>query len=67
MWKRISVGFEAMSRNGAEGIRTLDPLDANQVLSQLSYRPSRDGNMSRFTLPIHITPRPKKENHGYSR
>src|SRR2546426_5362653 len=25
--------------NGAEGIRTLDPLVANQVLSQLSYRP----------------------------
>ncbi len=24
---------------GAEGIRTLDPLVANQVLSQLSYRP----------------------------
>ncbi len=27
------------SANGAEGIRTLDPLNANQVLSQLSYRP----------------------------
>src|ERR1043165_7886724 len=26
--------------SGAEGIRTLDPLVANQVLSQLSYRPS---------------------------
>ena len=26
-------------RCGAEGIRTLDPLVANQVLSQLSYSP----------------------------
>lgn len=26
---------------GAEGIRTLDPLIANQVLSQLSYNPVR--------------------------
>ena len=26
--------------HGAEGIRTLDPLVANQVLSQLSYRPA---------------------------
>ena len=25
--------------NGADGIRTHDPLVANQVLSQLSYRP----------------------------
>ncbi len=25
---------------GPEGIRTLDPLVANQVLSQLSYRPN---------------------------
>ena len=29
----------ATGRNGADGIRTLDPLVANQVLSQLSYRP----------------------------
>src|SRR6266850_6373483 len=27
--------------NGADGIRTHDPLVANQVLSQLSYRPPR--------------------------
>ena len=27
------------SRNGADGIRTHDPLRARQVLSQLSYRP----------------------------
>ena len=27
------------SNRGAEGIRTLDPLVANQVLSQLSYSP----------------------------
>ena len=27
--------------SGAEGIRTLDPLVANQVLSQLSYRPDQ--------------------------
>jgi hypothetical protein len=26
-------------RSGADGIRTHDPLVANQVLSQLSYRP----------------------------
>src|SRR3989454_5340899 len=28
-----------VTRNGADGIRTHDPLVANQVLSQLSYRP----------------------------
>ena len=36
--------------NGADGIRTHDPLVANQVLSQLSYRPlseNRDGGDSR--------------------
>ncbi len=33
-------GVEHRMRSGAEGIRTLDPLDANQVLSQLSYRPN---------------------------
>jgi hypothetical protein len=35
------VGLD--TSNGAEGIRTLDPLDANQVLSQLSYRPEAPG------------------------
>src|SRR3989441_12050213 len=28
-----------VTRSGADGIRTHDPLVANQVLSQLSYRP----------------------------
>src|SRR5438094_261418 len=38
-----TIGFAAPSRNrrdGADGIRTHDPLVANQVLSQLSYRPT---------------------------
>ena len=30
-----------MLNDGADGIRTHDPLVANQVLSQLSYRPER--------------------------
>ena len=34
----------ATGRNGADGIRTHDPLVANQVLSQLSYRPLLNTN-----------------------
>ena len=48
---RIPVGERGGERgehlghgdNGADGIRTHDPLVANQVLSQLSYRPEREG------------------------
>jgi hypothetical protein len=31
--------FDSFFLRGAKGIRTLDPLIANQVLSQLSYNP----------------------------
>ena len=43
--KRITTGKfpHASACNGDEGIRTLDPLLARQVLSQLSYTPKRDG------------------------
>ena len=37
----LPVGFLHLSSGGDEGIRTLDPLLAGQVLSQLSYTPSR--------------------------
>ena len=39
--KRITTGKfpHAFACNGDEGIRTLDPLLARQVLSQLSYTP----------------------------
>ena len=33
----LPVGFLHLSSGGDEGIRTLDPLLAGQVLSQLSY------------------------------
>ncbi len=33
---------------GAEGIRTLDPLVANQMLSQLSYSPCNSGLRARL-------------------
>src|SRR2546421_7908959 len=40
---RRASGIDCLRRaardNGADGIRTHDPLVANQVLSQLSYRP----------------------------
>ena len=35
----LPVGFLHLSSGGDEGIRTLDPLLAGQVLSQLSYTP----------------------------
>ena len=35
---------------GAEGIRTPDPLLAKQVLSQLSYGPTRAGSIARACL-----------------
>ncbi len=36
----LTTHYRALRTNcGAEGIRTLDPLVANQVLSQLSYSP----------------------------
>src|SRR5712691_929075 len=49
-WARMTTGIKSaithsprpgrlVTRNGADGIRTHDPLVANQVLSQLSYRP----------------------------
>ena len=38
----LPVGFLHLSSGGDEGIRTLDPLLAGQVLSQLSYTPARD-------------------------
>ena len=37
----LPVGFLHLSSGGDEGIRTLDPLLAGQVLSQLSYTPIR--------------------------
>src|SRR5260370_38423778 len=50
--------------HGADGIRTHDPLVANQVLSQLSYRPE-SATRSR------VAPRPRPPNpcggHGPSR
>ena len=36
----LPVGFLHLSSGGDEGIRTLDPLLAGQVLSQLSYTPA---------------------------
>ena len=36
--------------HGADGIRTHDPLVANQVLSQLSYRPERENKITACTL-----------------
>ena len=36
----LPVGFLHLSSGGDEGIRTLDPLLAGQVLSQLSYTPN---------------------------
>ena len=36
---------------GAEGIRTLDPLVANQVLSQLSYSPVADDHFAHQSGP----------------
>ena len=37
--------------DGADGIRTRDPLVANQVLSQLSYSPSKVVGLGRVELP----------------
>ena len=36
---RLRLTFAKFSGDGAEGIRTPDPLLARQVLSQLSYNP----------------------------
>ena len=35
----FTLRFEVFTSGGDEGIRTLDPLLAGQVLSQLSYTP----------------------------
>ena len=45
------VGVELSEDGGAEGTRTLDPHDANVVLSQLSYCPSEGANCSRSPCP----------------
>ena len=49
----LPVGFLHLSSGGDEGIRTLDPLLAGQVLSQLSYTPVppyfRSPGLSRFS------------------
>ena len=37
--------FEAYASSGDKGIRTLDPLLARQVLSQLSYTPRYPGGL----------------------
>src|SRR5437899_7609830 len=42
---------DGSSGSGAEGIRTLDPLVANQVLSQLSYRPRNENRESVACTP----------------
>ena len=42
----LPVGFLHLSSGGDEGIRTLDPLLAGQVLSQLSYTPEFSGDFS---------------------
>ena len=38
----LQLAFIRLSGDGAEGIRTPDPLLARQVLSQLSYNPGLD-------------------------
>src|SRR5438309_447669 len=53
-------GDDGLHQNGAEGIRTPDPLVANQVLSQLSYRPlveNRDGEARRVPSYLNTAPR----------
>ncbi|SRR5712692_7737409 len=49
---------------GAEGIRTLDPLVANQVLSQLSYSPRMIFQISKFEiLKLNPGARSASEHH----
>ena len=47
----LPVGFLHLSSGGDEGIRTLDPLLAGQVLSQLSYTPLK-GLLSPFSVSL---------------
>src|SRR2546425_9099920 len=48
-----------VTRNGADGIRTHDPLVANQVLSQLSYRPRTE---NRAGAPARVAELPQQSN-----
>jgi hypothetical protein len=53
-WAAYRLLFERLTENGDGEIRTLDPLLARQVLSQLSYTPML-GN-SNFFVFIIISP-----------
>ena len=52
---RISSPLAPKARGGAKGNRTLDPLLAKQVLSQLSYGP-RTGPVGSHAAQRHATP-----------
>ena len=46
------LALRPYGRGGDEGIRTLDPLRARQVLSQLSYTPVFLRALRAFLLPV---------------
>jgi hypothetical protein len=52
--------------SGADRDRTGDPLVANQVLSQLSYRPEDAPKLTARRLPTKRTYHVKNQSPGYS-
>ena len=51
----LPVGFLHLSSGGDEGIRTLDPLLAGQVLSQLSYTPIGLSDLFSLSMSLSLT------------
>ena len=48
-FSRYNLLFDSFAVSGDKGIRTLDPLLARQVLSQLSYTPEPDSKNIRIS------------------
>ena len=62
----LPVGFLHLSSGGDEGIRTLDPLLAGQVLSQLSYTPVFPKVLTpSLKDPSKLNNKPYKDFHPY--
>src|SRR5256886_5292378 len=59
MMQAASASPAPTQSNGADGIRTHDPLVANQVLSQLSYRPRTE---NRAGAPARVAELPQQSN-----